>query len=175
MTTKGYRSLDSSFPFTAASVNQAPKSISRRGIVAMLAAAAGLATPQIASAMCVGKSEEGRWRNLDRNGDPAFIDVRMIDCGDQVLNGQQTSTRYSLKVWVRQSTGQCYGRPNVKATYRPWNGNQWLYGKVPTGGYQDHLWMRAVTRDGTPQLHVLIKHESLDSKPSSTSEYWFSR
>jgi hypothetical protein len=35
--------------------------------------------------------------------------------------------------------------------------------------------MRVVQRDGQANLHVLIKHQSLDSKPSASSEYWFSR
>ena len=149
--------------------------ISRRRMVGVLAAAAGLSLPATSWAMCAAPKEEGRWRNISNGNDPAFIDVKMSGCGDQVLNGRQTSTSYSLRVWVRQSAGNFYGRPPVGATYRAWNREQWLYGRVPTGGYQDHVWMRAVTRDGQPHLHVLIKHESLDSKPSSTSEHWFRR
>jgi hypothetical protein len=131
--------------------------------------------PRIATVQCVSPSENGRWRNLDDKGEPAYIDVKMVGCGDEVLNGEQTSTSYTVRVWVRQSTGKFYGRPTVRATYRAWKGEQWLYARVPTGGYQDHLWMRAVQRGGQSNLHVLIKHESLDSKPSSSSEYWFRR
>jgi len=130
---------------------------------------------RIAWPQCAAPKENGRWRNLDDRGDPAFIDIKMVGCGDQVLNGQQTSTHYTLRVWARQSTGKFYGRPIVRVTYRAWKGQQWLYGLVPTGGYQDHLWMQAVERNGQPTLHVLIRHESLDSKPSSNSEYWFRR
>ena len=99
----------------------------------------------------------------------------MVNCGDQVLNGEQTSTTYKMKAWTRQSSGEFFGRPWVKASYRSWNGRQWLVGKVSTGGYLDHMWMDAVTRNGVPHLHVIIKHESLDSKPSAQSEHWFSR
>jgi hypothetical protein len=83
---------------------------------------------QIASAQCAGISEEGRWRNLDKNGEPSFIDVKMTGgCGDQVLNGEQTgnSTHYTIRVWIRQSTGKFYGRPTGTAWYRPWKGQQW--------------------------------------------------
>lgn len=149
--------------------------ISRRGVIGILAVAASIGRPESASAICAGVSESGRWRNDNSSGDPAFIDVKMAECGDQVLNGQQTSTRYSLRVWVRQSSGKFYGRPAVTATFRPWNGKKWLYGRVPTGGYVDHVWMSAVNRDGQPYLEVHIKHESLDSKPSSTSRYWFKK
>jgi hypothetical protein len=37
------------------------------------------------------------------------------------------------------------------------------------------MWLQAVQRDGKRELHVLINHESLDGKPSSTSECWFAR
>jgi len=155
--------------------NRLIASFSRRQVLGILAAAATIGHPESASAICAGVAEAGRWRNANNTGEPAFIDVKMVDCGDQVLNGQQTSTRYSMRVWVRQSSGQFYGRPSVNATFRPWNGKKWLYGKVPTGGYVDHVWMSVVQRDGQPQLHVLIKHESLDRKPSSTSQFWFRR
>lgn len=145
--------------------------ISRRWLAC--AAAAGMAWPMSAAALCASPAETGRWRNADPNADISFVDVKMVDCGDQVLNGEQTKTRYSLKVWVRQSTGKPFGRPAVSARYRAWEGKQWLYGRVPTGGYQDHVWMRAMNNDGKKQLRVLIKHESLDSKPSASSSHWF--
>jgi hypothetical protein len=141
----------------------------------MLAAAAIVGSTNKSSALCAAPSENGRWRNINAKGEPAFIDVKMVECGDQVLNGQPTQTSYSLRCWVRQSDGKFHGRPPVKATYRAWNGRRWLVGKVYTGGYQDHVWIRATERDGQPHLHVLIKHESLDSKPSAQSEHWFRR
>ena len=128
--------------------------------------------PRVATPQCEAPSEVGRWQNLDGKGEPAYIDIKMVGCGDQ---GEQTSTSYSLRVWVRQSTGKFYGRPTVKATYRAWQNQQWLFGRVPTGGYEDQLWMHVVQRGGQANLHVLIKHQSLDSKPSASSEYWFRR
>jgi hypothetical protein len=124
----------------------------------------------------VGIREEGRWRNLNNNGDPSYIDVKTTGgCGDQVLNGQSTGGNigYSLQVWVKQPTGQFYGRPKVRTFYRTWKGQRWVRGNVSTGGYQDQMWLHAEQRDGQYQLHVLIRHQSLDSKPSSQSEYWF--
>ena len=132
---------------------------------------------RVATPQCEAPSEVGRWRNLDGKGEPAYIDIKMVGCGDQVLNGEQTSTSisYTLRVWVKQPTGKFYGRPTVKATYRAWKNQQWLFGRVPTGGYEDQLWMRVVQRGGQANLHVLIRHQSLDIKPSASSEYWFSR
>ncbi len=148
---------------------------SRRALVMGLLGAAEITLPVQAWALCASPKESGRWHNTNATGEPAYIDIKMVDCGDQVLNGVQTKTRYSLKVWVKQSSGKYYGRPTVSAAYRTSKGVKWLYGRVVTGGYEDQMWMRAVDRDGKPHLHVLIKHQSLDSKPSSTSEYWYSR
>ena len=150
--------------------------ITLRRIVPLLIVATALVFPRVALSQCAGIREEGRWRNLNNNGEPSYIDIKMAGgCGDQVLNGEQTgsSTRYTMRVWVRQSTGKFYGRPTVNAVYRPWKGKRWLQGNVSTGGYQDQMWVRVEERDGRSQLHVLIKHQSLDSKPSSQSEYWF--
>jgi hypothetical protein len=150
--------------------------ITLRRIVPLIVVAAALAFPRAALSQCAGIKEEGRWRNLDNNGDPSYIDVKMVgDCGDQVLNGERTGStiRYTMRVWVKQSTGKFYGRPTVNAVYRPWKGQQWLQGNVSTGGYQDQMWVRVEEHDGRSQLHVLIRHKSLDSKPSSQSEYWF--
>lgn len=147
-----------------------------RRVVQMMAVAAILAFPQIALTQCAGISEEGRWHNLDNTGEPSYIDVKMLGgCGDQVLNGVQTGSNphYTMRVWVRQSSGQFYGRPTVNALYRPWKGHKWLQGNVSTGGYQDQMWLCVEQRNGQSQLHVFIKHQSLDSKPSSQSEYWF--
>ena len=149
-----------------------------RRIVQLFAVATVLTFPQIAFPQCEGIREEGRWRNLDPNGEPGYIDVKMVGgCGDQVLNGEQTgsSIHYTMRVWVKQSTGKFFGRPTVKAAYRPWKGQRWLQGNVYTGGYQDQMWLRVEERAGRSQLHVFIKHQSLDSKPSSQSEYWFTK
>ena len=149
-----------------------PHPVSRRSV---LAAALGLTLPAGSWAMCASPKENGRWHNVDPKIDLAYIDVKMIDCGDQVLNGEQTQTRYTMRAWVRQSSGKFYGRPSVAANYRAWKGQQWLYGRIPTGGYQDHMWLHAEEKDGQPHLHVRIKHESLDSKPSASSDFWFKR
>jgi hypothetical protein len=149
---------------------------SLRRVVQLLAVAAVLNLPQVALTQCAGVREEGRWRNLDNKGEPSYIDVKMLGgCDDQVLNGEQTgsSLHYTMRVWVRQSTGKFYGRPPVNAVYRPWKGLRWLQGNVSTGGYQDQMWVHVEDRDGRSQLHVFIKHQSLDSKPSAQSEYWF--
>jgi hypothetical protein len=98
-------------------------------------------------------------------------------CGDEVLNGEQTGSgvRYSVRVWVKQSTGPFCGCPTVNAVYRPWKEQQWSQGNVSTGGYQDQMCVHVEQRVARPQLHVFIKHKSLDSKPSSHSEYWFTK
>ena len=89
-----------------------------RRFVQIMAVTVILNFPQIALTQCAGISEEGRWRNLDNKGEPSYIGVKMHGvCGDQVLNGVQTgsSPHYTMRVWVRQSTGQFYGRPTVNA------------------------------------------------------------
>src|SRR5437660_9786407 len=115
-------------------------SIHCRRALFTLAAAAILLFPAIASAQCSGPNEEGRWRNLDDKGEPTYIDVKMLGCGDEVLNGQEpAASHYTLRVWVRQSSGQFYGRPTVNAAYRTWKNQPWLHGNVTTGGYQDQM------------------------------------
>jgi hypothetical protein len=140
---------------------------------ACIIAGPALFVPGRSQALCAAPAELGRWRNVAVGGDPLVIDLHMVDCGDQVLNGVQTDTAYRMRVWIQQSTGQVYGRPTVKASYRPWKGAKWLVGRVPTGGYVDNVWTKTEDKDGQRLLHVLIKHESLDSKPSATSEHWF--
>jgi hypothetical protein len=54
-------------------------------------------------------------------------------------------------------------------------GIKWLFAKVPTGGYLDKMWMRPVRSDNQEVLKIIIKHESLDSKPSATSSYIYRR
>jgi hypothetical protein len=125
----------------------------------------------MAYTQCVGIKEEGRWQNLNNSADPAYIDVKMRGgCGDQ---GEDVRVYYTMRVWVRQSGGQYYGRPTVNAFFRSWNGQKWVRADISTGGYVDQMWVRAETRNMRPQLHVFIKHKSLDLKPSSQSEYWF--
>ena len=146
---------------------------SRRRLVGLLGLFSLPLMSGAAKALCAAPAELGRWRNLAPNADPAVVDLHMTGCGDQVLNGEQTETRYSMRVWVRQSTGAYYGRPTVKAGLRSWQGRQWFVARVPTGGYVDNIWARVDQKDGQRMLHVLIKHESLDSKPSASSEHWF--
>ena len=153
---------------------------SLRSVVMVAAVFAGLsavslALPNRASSLCAGPAEGGRWWNKNPAGDPISVEVTLDQCGDQVLNGQQTSTTYGLKVFVKQSNGNLYQRPKVKATYRTSDGKRWLYAKVPTGGYVDHVWLRTYPVNGQTQLYVYVKHESLDSKPSAESKLWFAR
>ena len=136
---------------------------------------ADLVRPRGASALCAGPKEGGRWWNKNTSGDPISVEVTLDDCGDQVLNGEQTSTKYGVTVFVKRSDGSLYKRPKAKAAYRKSNGTQWLYARVPTGGYVDNMWLRTYNVDGQTQLRVFIRHESLDSKPSSTSDYWFTK
>ena len=124
---------------------------------------------------CAGIREEGRWRILDSKSEPSVIDVKMSGCGDEVLNGQPSggTTGFTLRVWVKQSNGSFFGRPTVKTHFRTWNGKRWLLGDVPVGGYVDQMWLHQEDRNGQHQLHVFIKHKSLDSKPDSQSEFWY--
>jgi hypothetical protein len=146
-------------------------------VAAVLAglSAANLALPDPALALCAAPAEGGRWWNKNPAGDPISVEVTLDQCGDQVLNGQQTPTTYGLKVFVKQSNGNLYQRPKVKATYRMSNGKRWLYAKVPTGGYVDHVWLRTQLVGGQTQMYMYVKHESLDSKPSAESKMWFAR
>lgn len=146
-------------------------------LAAQIAALAAIVTTASAGfAQCAGIREEGRWRNLDPKGEPTYIDVKTDgDCGDVSYNGQPAGSamRHTLRVWVRQSSGKFYGRPSVNLAYRVWKGQKWLRGDVPTGGYVDQMWLRVEPHAGSQQLHVLIRHQSLDSKPSANSEYWY--
>jgi hypothetical protein len=146
------------------------------GAFAFVVAGVGAVTyTEHIQASCVGPQEGGRWWNKNAMGDPISVEVSLDQCGDQVLNGQQTETTYGLKVFVRQSSGALYQRPKVRAIYRSSNGKRWLYAKVPTGGYMDHVWLRPSNENGQSQLYVYIKHESLDSKPDAESRHWFVR
>ncbi len=132
----------------------------------------------MAFGQCVGIREEGRWHNLDPTGEPTYIDVKTVGgCGDVSYNGQPAAStlRHTLRAWVKQSSGNFYGRPPVNLAYRTSKGQKWLRGDVPTGGYVDQMWLRVEQHDGHPQLHVFIRHQSLDSKPSAESWYWYSK
>jgi hypothetical protein len=142
-------------------------------LLRLIVRAIAFGLPSSAWCLCASPPEAGRWRNVDPKADPAVIDVRMTGCGDQVLNGEQTKTSYRLRVWVLQSSGKYYGRPSVEARATRWKGETWMVGRVNTGGYVDHIWTNAVQSGGQRRLRVLIKHQSLDSKPSATSEHWF--
>jgi hypothetical protein len=63
--------------------------------------------------------------------------------------------------------------PGADGWHRNFNGvrGRWFEGDVWTGGYQDHMMMRAVTQGGQPALEVHIWHKSLDSKPSAWDHY----
>ena len=51
---------------------------------------------RIALPQCASPNENGRWRNLDAKGDPAFIDIKMVDCGDQQV--KWTTDKHALHV-----------------------------------------------------------------------------
>ncbi len=147
----------------------------RRNVILLIVATV-LAFPQVAWTQCAGISEDGRWRNLDTKGEPSYIEINTVGgCADQSLNGEQTgsSVHYTMQVWVRQPTGKFYGRPSVKAAYRLWKGKRWLQGNIYMDVYQDQVWVHVEERNQQPQLHVVIRHQSLDKRPSYQSEYWF--
>lgn len=126
-----------------------------------------------ALALCAASKEQGKWFNANRFKEPYSIEVKMTECGDQVLNGVETTTRYGVVASVKQANGTLYFRPQVAGQYEISEGQQWLVAKVPTGGYVDNMRMRTVVQDGKKRLHIVILHESLDSKPNATSDLWF--
>jgi hypothetical protein len=147
-----------------------------RRLPLLLAAAITFLLPAIARAQCATVAEEGRWKNLDDKGDPLYLDIKMLGCGDQVLNGAQTeTTHFTMQAWNRVVAGGFHARPIKDAHYKPFKGHQWLYAPLPNIPYMDHTWVEAVQRDGKAQLHVLIRHDPLDKRPTYTSEYWFIR
>ena len=147
-----------------------------RRLALLLAAATTFVLPTVAFAQCATVAEEGRWKNLDDKGDPLYLDVKMLGCGDQALNGAETeSTHYTMGAWNRVAAGGFHARPIKAAYYRPFQGKRWLYAPLPNIPYIDQTWVEAVQRDGKWELHVLIRHEPLDKRPSYTSEYWFVR
>jgi hypothetical protein len=128
--------------------------------------------PSSALAQCSSK-EVGKWFNANRFNEPYSIEVKMIECGDQSLNGVETKTRYGVVVSVMQAKRTLYSRPQVEGQYEISEGVTWLVAKVPTGGYVDNMRMRTVVQDGKKRLHTVILHESLDRKPNATSDLWF--
>jgi hypothetical protein len=131
-----------------------------------------------AAALCAAPDEGGKWWNTNSAVDPISVEVVLVNCGDMVLNGQETETHYGLKVFTKQSNGTLYQRPEVKAKYVKHNGRLWMYAEVPTGGYLDQMWLRTEVlnkKDNQKRLYVYINHQSLDNKPSSVSKLWFLR
>jgi hypothetical protein len=104
----------------------------------------------------------GRWSNLEPGKDPGVIDVSFISCGD---TNTEPVTAFGIRPWIKQSGGQWFGRPRVKANFINSKGKRWLLGKVPTGGYVDEMFMRIENGN----LRVFIRHKSLDSKPDASS------
>jgi hypothetical protein len=109
--------------------------------------------------------ETGRWINTAQGGDPEQIEIYFAQCGDTA----GSVTRMGVKVFVRQSSGGLYQRPPVHLSTVTDKNIDWLFAKVPTGGYVDKMWMRRIRRNNQVFLKVFIRHESLDSKPSATS------
>ena len=149
------------------------RGIAISAIVALIAS--GFASP--ATAQCLGPKEGGRWWNTNPQGDPISLEITLDGCNDQVHNGEQVETAsYGLKVFVKQSNGNLYQRPKVKASFqKARDGRTWLHASVSVGGYVDQMWLRRDDVKGQERLYVYIKHESLDRKPNAESKYWFSR
>ena len=129
--------------------------------------------PESIGASCAGPQEGGRWWNKNASGES---DLARGGAGAVRRSGAQRRSRrrptYGVTVFVKQSSGNLYQRPRALAVYRKSNGNQWLYAKVPTGGYVDHIWLRPANETSPTQLYVYIKHESLDSKPDAESKLY---
>jgi hypothetical protein len=134
--------------------------------------------PGIAFTQCLALKEEGEWRTLKkpiRIGDTVNITVKMISCGDQVLNDVPTETRWTVRPVEYWSSGRTY-RPPLEAFFQQWKGQRWLRAKMNVGGYIKHYWMRTEPQpqpDGSKLMHVFVVYESLDQKPNATEEFWF--
>jgi len=143
-----------------------------RALGAAAVLAASLLFAGAASAQCVNPREMGLWQNEQANGDPIQIKSRMVECGD---TNTQPNTSFQVTAIVKQSSGALFARSPVAGRYVQWTFNgvrgRWFEGDVWTGGYQDHMMMRAVTQGGQPALEVHIWHKSLDSKPSAWDHY----
>jgi hypothetical protein len=131
-----------------------------------------------AAALCAAPDEGGKWWNTNSAVDPIAVEVVLIHCGDMVLNDQEAGTSYGLKIFIKQSNGTLYQKPEVKAKYVKDKGKLLLYAEVPTGGYLDQMWLRTEVvdkKENLKRLIVYINHKSLDGKPSSGSWLWFTR
>lgn len=135
----------------------------------------GLATASpTASASCVASKEEGVWWNQTADG-ASKIEIRMTECGDQVLNGVRTRTAFAVDVWVRQSDGNLFHRGRFPAEPREDGGEIWLVTRVPVGGYVEEMWMRATDPRPSQRLRVWTDNQSLDSKPSYVTDTTYLR
>lgn len=142
-----------------------PRTSAYGGTLAVIGALlAAFMAAEPALAQC-SSADVGRWVNVKPNDDPAQIDIYFAECGDTV----ETQTRLGVRVFVRQSSGALYQRPAVGAIRVTDKGTNWIFAKVPTGGYLDKIWMRRVRSNNQESLRVFIRHESLDSKPSASS------
>src|SRR5215472_6079335 len=87
-------------------------------LAVFLMAATTFVIPMAALAQCASVGEEGRWRNLDDKGDPIYLDVKMLGCGDEVLNDSQPeSTHYTMRAWNKVVAGGFHARPIKYANY----------------------------------------------------------
>src|SRR6266545_2353443 len=133
-------------------------------VVLVCAVVLTLAFAEYAHALC-SSPLAGRWgpnAQAQANSDPGFIDISFISCGD---TNTQPDTTFGVKVWIKQSSGQWFGRRRERANFVNSSGHRWLLAKVATGGYQDHMFMRVESGE----LVVFIKHKSLDSKPDASN------
>jgi hypothetical protein len=146
-------------------------SLFRRKLVSLaVLAGAVLSIPGAAHALCAAQPEEGIWRNLSGT-DPYQVEVRGGDCE------VEGSPAFFVTVWVKQSSGALYNRGTFRADLRHTNdGAKWIVPKpYGVGGYFEHLWLREYNHNGQKYLRVWVYDESLDAKPSATSDYWFVR
>jgi hypothetical protein len=156
------------FPDALAGKRHTRQTTAHRTIIAALVATFILSGSALA--MC-SLPDVGRWVNVKPGGDPEQIEIYFTECGDT----EGSETRLGAKVFVRQSSGGLYQRPPVSVAFITDKGTEWMLAKVPTGGYLDKIWMRRVRVGNQEFLRVLIKHQSLDSKPSATSSYTYRR
>lgn len=142
----------------------------RSSMIVVSSVVSVLAFSSSAHALC-SSPLVGRWgpnAQAVTNSDPGFIDISFISCGD---TNTQPDTSFGVKPWVKQSSGQWFGRRREKATFTNSAGHRWLLAKVVTGGYQDHMFMRVENGE----LVVFIKHKSLDSKPDASNWYRYAK
>src|SRR5262249_42489567 len=151
-----------------------------RGAWALLGAAClsilALAVPATpANAQCLKQREEGEWTNVYRSANTYTLTIRMIECGDQILNGQQTETRYKLEVRYLNKDWTLSPPQSASASYRTESSGRWLYGEIYLGGYVDEMWMRVVPQSDGEQMEVQVHNRSLSMLPSGDSAYTFQK